>query len=96
VNGCMLITADHGNIELMRDPENNGEHTAHTTGPVPAILVNGPVGWNHMRDGTLADLAPMVLALMGLPQPAEMTGQNLLAASDQPSQTASTRIRPAR
>ncbi len=96
VNGCMLITADHGNIELMRNPENNGEHTAHTTGPVPAILVNGPVGQKHMRDGSLADLAPTVLALMGLPQPAEMTGQNLLAPSDQPSQTASTRTGPAR
>lgn len=96
VNGCMVITADHGNIELMRDPETHGEHTAHTTGPVPVILVNGPAGSKHMRDGALADLAPTVLALMGLQQPAEMTGQNLLASPGQPARTALSQTAPAR
>ncbi|MDP6344279.1 MAG: 2,3-bisphosphoglycerate-independent phosphoglycerate mutase [Alphaproteobacteria bacterium] len=73
--GCLLITADHGNIELMRDGDQ--EHTAHTTNRVPAILVNGGEV-TALRDGRLADLAPTVLALMGLPKPAEMTGHSLL------------------
>ncbi len=100
VNGCMLITADHGNIELMRDPDNQGEHTAHTTGPVPVILVNGPPPPDgrraHLQDGCLADLAPTVLALMGLGQPAQMTGQNLLKPSDQSMRTLVPRRGPAR
>jgi 2,3-bisphosphoglycerate-independent phosphoglycerate mutase len=75
--GAMIVTADHGNCELMVDPVTGGPHTAHTTNPVPVILVGGPPG-AKLRDGRLADLAPTVLALMGLPQPAEMTGQSLL------------------
>ena len=82
VDGCMVVTADHGNIELMRDVENDGAHTAHTTGPVPALLVNGAKAQVSLQNGSLADLAPTILALMGLAQPVEMTGQSLLAEPD--------------
>jgi 2,3-bisphosphoglycerate-independent phosphoglycerate mutase len=75
--GAMIVTADHGNCELMVDPATGGPHTAHTTNPVPAILVGGPEGAS-LRDGRLADLAPTLLDLMGLDQPPEMTGQSLL------------------
>ncbi len=79
VGGAMIVTADHGNCELMVDPVTGGPHTAHTTNPVPVILVGGPPGATLRQGGRLADLAPTVLALMGLPQPAEMTGQSLIA-----------------
>ena len=75
--GALLVTADHGNAELMRDPVTGGPHTAHTTNPVPVLLMGGPPGAG-LRDGRLADIAPTLLALMGLPQPAAMTGRNLL------------------
>ena len=74
--GALLVTADHGNCELMRDPETGGPHTAHTTNPVPVILAGTAV--THLHDGRLADVAPTLLALMGLPQPAEMTGRALV------------------
>jgi 2,3-bisphosphoglycerate-independent phosphoglycerate mutase len=74
--GAIFVTADHGNCELMRDPETGGPHTAHTTNLVPAILVSG--GNRRLRDGRLADIAPTLLALMGLPIPTEMTGRSLL------------------
>ncbi|WP_136685022.1 2,3-bisphosphoglycerate-independent phosphoglycerate mutase [Falsirhodobacter xinxiangensis] len=77
VGGAMIVTADHGNCEMMVDPVTGGPHTAHTLNPVPVILYGGPRG--SLRDGRLADLAPTVLQLMGLPQPAEMTGQSLIA-----------------
>ena len=76
--GAMIVTADHGNCELMVDPDTGGPHTAHTTNPVPVALVGGPDG-AQLNNGRLADLAPTLLALMGLPQPEEMTGQSLLA-----------------
>ncbi|MBL4916640.1 2,3-bisphosphoglycerate-independent phosphoglycerate mutase [Szabonella alba] len=76
--GAMIVTADHGNCEMMVDPVTGGPHTAHTLNPVPVILTGGPAGAS-LRDGRLADLAPTVLALMGLPQPPEMTGQSLIA-----------------
>ena len=79
MGGAMIVTADHGNCELMVDPVTGGPHTAHTTNLVPVILVGGPVGAALRESGRLADLAPTVLALMGLPQPAEMTGKSLLA-----------------
>jgi 2,3-bisphosphoglycerate-independent phosphoglycerate mutase len=75
--GAMVICADHGNCELMVDPVTGGPHTAHTTNPVPVILVGGPSG-AALRDGRLSDLAPTLLHLMGMPQPAEMTGQSLI------------------
>jgi 2,3-bisphosphoglycerate-independent phosphoglycerate mutase len=76
--GAMIVTADHGNCEVMVDPVTGGPHTAHTTNPVPVILVGGPPG-ARLRSGRLADLAPTLLQLMGLPQPPEMTGQTLIA-----------------
>lgn len=75
--GAMLLTADHGNCEMMVDPVTGGPHTAHTLNPVPAILIGGPEGVS-LRNGRLADIAPTLLALMGLEKPAEMTGQSLI------------------
>ncbi|MBU8544545.1 2,3-bisphosphoglycerate-independent phosphoglycerate mutase [Roseomonas sp. ROY-5-3] len=75
--GQLLVTADHGNAELMRDPVTGGPHTAHTTNPVPVLLMNAPPGVT-LAEGRLADIAPTLLALLGLPQPAEMTGVSLL------------------
>jgi len=75
--GVMLVTADHGNLEMMRDPETGQPYTAHTVGNVYAILVNGPDG-AVMHDGRLADVSPTLLKLMGLQKPAEMTGQPLV------------------
>ena len=79
--GVLLVTADHGNCELMRDPDTNGPHTAHTLEPVPAVLVNAPADVGIFRDGRLADVAPTLLALLGLPQPAEMTGVSLIGSA---------------
>ena len=76
--GAMIVTADHGNCEMMIDPGTGGAHTAHTLNPVPVALIGGPEGAN-LRDGRLADLAPTLLALMQLPQPPEMTGKSLIA-----------------
>ena len=76
--GAMIVTADHGNCEMMVDPETGGAHTAHTTNPVPVILFGGPDGAT-LRDGRLADLAPTILALMNLPQPTQMTGVSLIS-----------------
>ena len=73
--GSLLVTADHGNCEMMRDPETGGPHTSHTTNPVPVMLINSP--GPHLHDGRLADIAPTLLALLGLKQPVEMTGQVL-------------------
>ncbi len=78
--GAMIVTADHGNCELMIDPASGGAHTAHTTTPVPALLAGGPAGAQLHGPGRLGDLAPTLLALMGLPQPDEMTGRSLLSA----------------
>jgi len=77
--GAMLVCADHGNCEVMVDPVTGAPHTAHTINPVPVILVGGPEGARLRPGGRLADLAPTLLALMGLPQPPEMTGKSLLA-----------------
>jgi 2,3-bisphosphoglycerate-independent phosphoglycerate mutase len=75
--GALLVTADHGNCELMRDPTTGAPHTAHTTNPVPVLLMGGPPDITSLRDGRLADIAPTLLALMGLEQPPEMTGRAL-------------------
>ncbi|HEX5452393.1 MAG TPA: 2,3-bisphosphoglycerate-independent phosphoglycerate mutase [Stellaceae bacterium] len=79
--GTLVITADHGNAEMMRDPETGEPHTAHTLNPVPFLIVNPPPGAvAQVSDGRLADVAPTLLALMGLPKPAAMTGHSLIAA----------------
>ena len=75
--GAMIVTADHGNCEMMVDPDTGGAHTAHTTNLVPVVLYGGPDGAT-LANGRLADLAPTLLALMGLPQPDDMTGQSLI------------------
>ncbi len=75
--GAMIVTADHGNCEMMIDPVSGGPHTAHTTTPVAAMLAGVP-GAMLQGPGRLSDLAPTVLDLMALPQPAEMTGRSLL------------------
>ncbi len=75
----MLITADHGNSELMIDPETHGPHTAHTTNPVPFIVVADRFRGSALREGgALRDIAPTVLQLLGVPQPGEMDGKSLL------------------
>jgi 2,3-bisphosphoglycerate-independent phosphoglycerate mutase len=79
-DGSLLVTADHGNCELMRDPETGSPHTAHTTNPVPVILVSG--GSARLRDGRLADVAPTLLELMGVAKPLEMVSQSLLEGSE--------------
>lgn len=77
VGGSLLVTADHGNAEQMLDPTTGGPFTAHTTNVVPVVLTGGPPGAT-LADGRLADVAPTLLALLGLAQPAAMTGRSLL------------------
>lgn len=74
--GALLVTADHGNLELMRDPETGQPHTAHTVGPVPLVLFGIDAGLR--AGGALRDLAPTVLDIMRMPKPAQMSGQSLL------------------
>ncbi len=81
VGGEMLITADHGNAEQMTDPKSQQAHTAHTLNPVPLIYI-GRRAPALMENGALCDVAPTLLQIMGLPQPAEMTGRSLLLAAD--------------
>jgi 2,3-bisphosphoglycerate-independent phosphoglycerate mutase len=82
--GAAIVMADHGNAELMIDPASGGPHTAHTTNPVPTYLVAAPglgldKGQVELREGgRLADIAPTVLDLLGVPQPPEMTGRSLI------------------
>ena len=76
--GTLLVTADHGNAEMMRDATTGQAHTAHTLNRVPVVLVHAPAGMNQLSDGRLADVAPTVLKLLGLPQPEAMTGHSLI------------------
>ncbi len=76
VGGQMLITADHGNVERMHDEASGQAHTAHTSEPVPLVYV-GPLQLDLSSGGTLSDVAPTLLALMGMKPPAEMTGRSL-------------------
>jgi 2,3-bisphosphoglycerate-independent phosphoglycerate mutase len=80
--GTLVITADHGNAEMMRDPETGAPHTAHTLNPVPFIVVNAPASVRQVQNGRLADVAPTLLALLGLPLPAAMTGHSLLGPGE--------------
>lgn len=81
--GVLFITADHGNAELMRDPETGEPHTAHTTYPVPAILVNAPGYEFCVSDGRLADIAPTLLPFLGIALPDEITGRTLIDRRDE-------------
>ncbi len=76
--GCILVTADHGNAEQMSDETTGQAHTAHTMNKVPLLLINAPARVTTLGDGRLADIAPTVLDLMGLPRPTAMTGNSLL------------------
>ncbi len=78
VDGQMFICADHGNAEQLIDEETGEPFTAHTTNPVPFILVNADPAYKLREGGCLADIAPTLIELMGLEQPAEMTGKSLL------------------
>ena len=76
--GSLLITADHGNAEMMVDPVNGGPHTAHTTNPVPFILVSEDAKNYSLRpSGSLRDISPTVLGMLGIEQPEQMTGDDL-------------------
>jgi 2,3-bisphosphoglycerate-independent phosphoglycerate mutase len=87
--GALLVIADHGNCETMRDPKTGLPHTAHTTNRVPVALLaagtgRGRLNGARLHDGRLADVAPTLLALLGLPQPAVMTGRSLLDTDADP------------
>jgi len=76
--GSLLITADHGNAEMMVDPVNGGPHTAHTTNPVPFILVSEDAKNYSLRpSGSLRDISPTVLGMLGIEQPEQITGDDL-------------------
>jgi 2,3-bisphosphoglycerate-independent phosphoglycerate mutase len=81
LGGQALVTADHGNCECMVDPVTGEPHTAHTTNPVPIWWVTRDPGGRRLRDGGLADLAPTILELLGLPVPPEMTGRSLIVSA---------------
>jgi len=76
---ALFVTADHGNVEMMMDHDSGQPHTAHTTFDVPLLMINhdGP-----LADGSLSDIAPTMLSIMGIKQPSEMTGKNLLGEQD--------------
>jgi 2,3-bisphosphoglycerate-independent phosphoglycerate mutase len=77
-NGALIVTADHGNAEQMIDPATGGPHTAHTTNPVPLILVAEDAKRYTLRqDGALQDISPTILGMLGLQQPADMKGHDL-------------------
>jgi 2,3-bisphosphoglycerate-independent phosphoglycerate mutase len=79
--GALLVTADHGNCEMMRDPQTGQPHTAHTTNPVPVMLQGGP---GPLHDGRLADIAPTLLALLELEKTVDMTGTKLFSDGPAP------------
>jgi 2,3-bisphosphoglycerate-independent phosphoglycerate mutase len=78
VGGSLLVTADHGNAEMMIDPITGGPHTAHTTNPVPFILVSEDASQFNIRpEGSLRDISPTLLGLLGLDKPKQMSGLDL-------------------
>ncbi len=82
IGGEVIITADHGNAECMEDHIHHQPHTQHTTNPVPLVYIGRPA---RMADtGALSDIAPTLLHMMGVPQPAEMTGRPLVEFAEQP------------
>lgn len=87
VGGAMLVTADHGNVEMMKDETTGQPHTAHTNFDVPVLMIGSNKG---LKDGRLADMAPTILGLLGVDQPAEMTGDNLLTTASAVSEDRAT------
>jgi 2,3-bisphosphoglycerate-independent phosphoglycerate mutase len=79
--GTLVITADHGNVEMLRDTQTGEPHTAHTLNPVPLIVVNPPAAVRHLDDGRLSDVAPTLLDILDLPKPSAMTGHSLIATA---------------
>jgi 2,3-bisphosphoglycerate-independent phosphoglycerate mutase len=77
--GTLVITADHGNAEMMRDPQTGEPHTAHTLNPVPFVVVNPNFAIPQLQDGRLSDVAPTLLDILGVQKPAAMTGHSLIA-----------------
>jgi 2,3-bisphosphoglycerate-independent phosphoglycerate mutase len=73
----LIVTADHGNAEMMIDPETGGPHTAHTTNPVPFVIVDWDQEQRLRSGGALCDVAPTILSMLGIEQPPEMSGVNL-------------------
>jgi 2,3-bisphosphoglycerate-independent phosphoglycerate mutase len=82
--GALFVTADHGNAEQMFDEKSHQKHTQHTLNRVPALLFGAPANVRSLSDGKLADVAPTMLDLMGLPQPKQMTGHSLLSETSRP------------
>jgi 2,3-bisphosphoglycerate-independent phosphoglycerate mutase len=81
--GAILITADHGNAEMLIDPVTGGPHTAHTTNPVPLIVIAENVGRFRLKpDGSLRDISPTMLGMLGIDEPHEMTGSDLRTLVD--------------
>jgi 2,3-bisphosphoglycerate-independent phosphoglycerate mutase len=78
----LLVTADHGNCELMIDPATGGPHTAHTTNPVPLVVLDGDDDRPLRPGGALCDVGPTILTMMGIEQPPEMTGVDLRLVGD--------------
>ena len=78
LGGTVCIIADHGNLEQMEDPITHTPYTAHTTNPVPILLVGAGPNTDVAPEGKLADVAPTLLGILGLPQPTAMTGKSLL------------------
>jgi len=89
-DATLLVTADHGNIEEMRDTDGRPQ-TKHTTAPVPLLMVNGPPGGGLIGDGILADVAPTICSLMDIPTPPTMTGHSLVRTASPGSQPGSGR-----
>ena len=79
--GTLVITADHGNAEMMSDPKTGEPHTAHTLNPVPFVVVNPPAEIGRLENGRLSDIAPTLLDILGLTTPAAMTGHSLISSS---------------
>jgi 2,3-bisphosphoglycerate-independent phosphoglycerate mutase len=80
-DAAIFLTADHGNLELMHDPLSGVIHTAHTTLPVPLILVNVNGNYQLAETGKLADIAPTILDYLKIEKPLEMTGNSLLIST---------------
>ncbi|MCU0636030.1 MAG: 2,3-bisphosphoglycerate-independent phosphoglycerate mutase [Gemmatimonadaceae bacterium] len=81
----LIITADHGNCDVMVDPVTGGPHTAHTTNPVPLVLIDPDRSWTLRSGGALCDVGPTVLGLLGVPQPDVMTGRDLRLPAGSPT-----------